>query len=73
MTHRIWLLIGLIAAFVAFAGLEVRAEEDKQVDTVDWPAKAKETWHHTCHKCHTAPDTKYETDRGFLAQIMETT
>jgi cytochrome c553 len=73
MTQRIWLLIGLVAALAAFAGLEVRAEEDAGVDPVDWSAKAKETWQHTCTKCHTAPDAGYETDRGFLAQIMETT
>ena len=44
----------------------LRAEDE------DWTAKAKKAWHHTCQRCHTAPDATYETGRAFLAQITET-
>ena len=38
-----------------------------------WKEEAKAVWQRNCQKCHTAPDARYETDRGFLAQVMETT
>ena len=39
---------------------------------VDWTAKAKEAWSHTCQKCHTVPDRTFETGRAFLSQVKQT-
>ena len=36
-------------------------------------AKAIAAWGKTCQRCHAVPDTRFETDRAFLGQIMETT
>jgi hypothetical protein len=57
------------AAVLLLGALGARAEEGKDVD---WKAKAVALWQSSCHKCHTAPDVRFETDRGFLAQVTET-
>ena len=65
-----WVIGGVL---LGSAVLEVRADDGKQSDAVDWSVKAKEVWTGNCSKCHTAPDPEFETDRGYLSQIMETT
>lgn len=56
----------LVAPLVSVAGEEA-------ADAIDWAARAKGAWHKTCRKCHAVPDTRFETDRAFLRQIIETT
>ncbi len=68
-----WIAVALGTALFLFATLDVHAEDGKDVDVVDWRAKAEAVWQKNCQKCHTVPDPQFETDRGFLAQIMETT
>ena len=53
--------------------LDVIAEEGASDAPVDLSAKAIKAWNKTCQKCHAVPDVKFETDRAFLGQILETT
>ena len=48
-------------------------EEPEPAPPVDVKAKAIQAWGKTCQRCHAVPDTRFETDRAFLRQIMETT
>jgi cytochrome c553 len=50
-----------------------RAGEEASDAPADLSAKAIAAWGKTCQKCHAVPDTRFETDRAFLGQIMETT
>ena len=52
---------------------EAVAEEGASDAPVDVSAEAIQAWNKTCQRCHAVPDVKYETDRAFLGQIMETT
>ena len=61
----------LLVLLVAASRLD--ADEGKAPDARDWTAEVKRIWSQNCSSCHTAPDTRYETDRGFLSQLMETT
>lgn len=64
---------GVVVLFLALltCSLELRAEEPDA--PVDLSAKAITAWGKTCQKCHAVPDVRFETDRAFLGQIMETT
>ena len=63
----------LPAALLAWTvALDVRAEDETPQDEPDGTAKAEAAWLQTCQRCHCVPDKRYETDRGFLAQITET-
>lgn len=73
LVKRAWIPLGICLVVLSSVVSEVRGEEEPEPEPVDWTAKAKEAWSHTCQKCHTAPDPAFETDRGFLTQIMETT
>ena len=65
--------LGVVAAALLVAALHARAGDDEAEAPVDWAARAKQAWGKTCKRCHTAPDRRFETDRIFLRQIMETT
>ena len=71
-----WTRTGLVAAVLAAALLlsthRITAEEGTEPDAIDWNARAQQTWHKTCARCHSVPDTRFETDRAFLGQITET-
>ena len=75
MVSRAVLGLGLLCVVLlaALAPSRVVAEEEAPDAPVDWNARAITAWGKTCQKCHAVPDTKYETDRAFLGQIMETT
>ena len=61
------------AAFAVIGVAAVTARADEEGDeAVDWTARAKQAWTSTCQKCHTVPDTQFESDRAFLDQIKET-
>ncbi len=60
------------ATMAASVLLMALAERPGAAEDVDLGARAKHAWHHTCQRCHTAPDATYETGRAFLAQITET-
>lgn len=62
----------LALALLALSAIRVSAEEGKDEKHVDLKAQAAKVWQRNCQKCHTVPDPKFETDRGFLAQLMET-
>jgi len=62
----------VLGAVVLFS-LLLQPSYAQDTDRVDWNARAKQTWQDTCQKCHTAPDSVFETDRAYLRQIAETT
>lgn len=57
---------------LAATAMDVAAEEGGDGAAVDWSARAKAAWGKTCQKCHAVPDARFETDRAFLGQILET-
>ena len=67
--------IALLIALGLFALGEARVNAEDAPDDApaDWSKRAIQAWGKTCRKCHAAPDKRYETDRAFLGQIMETT
>ncbi len=69
---RASMLAVVVATWFSIGMMELAADDKTDEDAVDWTAKAKEAWHHTCAKCHTVPDTTFETDRAFLRQVTET-
>ena len=72
MTPRSRLACLFSVVVISLVALEGRADEDEK-DPTDWKAEVPRIWERNCRNCHTAPDPGFETDRGFLAQIMETT
>ena len=63
------LVLGMLIAVPA----TVVGEESDASEGTERSAKAIAAWDKTCQKCHAVPDTRFETDRAFLGQIMETT
>lgn len=74
MTRKM-LVAGLLCAgaWLALSSHVGMAEEESPDAPVDLSAKAITAWGKTCRKCHAVPDVRFETDRAFLGQIMETT
>ena len=64
------LLLGLVALF---APPPVVAGEEAADLPSDGSARAIAAWTKTCQKCHAVPDPRFDTDRAFLRQILETT
>lgn len=62
-----------VGAWLALSSHVGVAEEESPDAPVDLNAKAIAAWGKTCQKCHAVPDVRFETDRAFLGQIMETT
>lgn len=63
----------LLGTALAVPALRARAEETPSDAPADPRAVAIAAWGRTCRRCHAVPDTRFETDRAFLGQIMETT
>lgn len=66
----LWLVVSAGAAVVFLCG--VLADQGQAQDGGQSGSRAAKVFQSRCASCHTVPDTRFETDKAWLGQVLET-